>query len=136
MPRCLEGATHLPLPHAGKGRGEGDQPPCPPRQATRAPCTQTPFSTGTPETRPNRIRSALWPGTSTPRSVSPAARAGPEVTVAIPRATQVVDHNFGAVLGKQQGVGAANAATGTGYDDDFVVETDIAHGLSPKFVYG
>ena len=37
---------------------------------------------------------------------------------------------------EQQGVGAANAATGTGYDDDFVVETDIAHGLSPKFVYG
>ncbi len=53
---------------------------------------------------------------------------------AVGAATEVVDDDFGAVFREQQGVGAANTAASTGYDDDFVVKTDIAHGLSPWFV--
>ncbi len=47
-------------------------------------------------------------------------------------ATQIVNDDFGAMLGEQQGVRAANTAASAGYDDNFVVKTNIAHGVFPS----
>jgi len=47
--------------------------------------------------------------------------------LAMSTATQVVDHYLGAQLGKQQGMGAPQAAAGTGDNYHFVVKT---HGIT------
>jgi len=51
-------------------------------------------------------------------------------------ATQVVDDDLGAMLGEQQGMGAANAAAGAGDNDYLVVKTDIAHGTLLYWIGG
>ena len=55
-------------------------------------------------------------------------------TRAVYGTAKIVDHNLSAAAGEFQGMGAANTATGTGYDGNAVVETNRHGQNSPKYL--